>query len=85
MLHRHKAMNSTICDLLTAKAQIHSHCLGICSSASAAVAQGLAVVGQPAASVVASPARALLDQIGEGRQRHELAAGEEVAPLSRKP
>ena len=56
------------------------HSLGVRRGAGAAVAQGLAVIGQAGGqSVALHPLAGFLHQVGEGRQRHELAGGEEVA------
>ena len=63
-----------------ANAKIHRHRLGVGRRAGAAVAQRLAVVGEAGGEGVAlHPLARFLHQVGEGRQRHELAGGEEVA------
>ena len=73
-------MTSSRQPCLTANAKIHRHRIGVGGGAGAAVAQGLAVVGQAGGEGVAlHPLARFLHQVGEGRQRHELAGGEEVA------
>ena len=81
---------NVICDessLLTQrKPQIHPHRLRVRRCAGAAVAERLGVVGEAGGDGVAlHPLARFLHQVGEGRQRHELAGGEEVAPLSSVP
>ena len=61
------------------KTQIHPHRLGIGPRACAAVAQRRAVVGEASNDgVTLHPRTRLSHQVGESRQRHELAGGEEV-------
>ena len=79
-----RRMSSTSA-LSTRKRQIHRHRIGVGCGAGATGGEGLAVVGQAGGQRVAlHPLARFLHQVGEGRQRHELAGGEEVAER-RKP
>ena len=66
-------------DLVDPQCQIHPHRLGVGRGAGAAFAQRRAVVGEDSNDgVTLHPRPRLRHQVGESRQRHELARGEEV-------
>ena len=71
-----------VCHATKSHRQIHPHRLGIGGRAGTAIAQRLAVVGDPGGeSVPLHLFASFLHQIRERRQGHELAGGEEIGPL----